>query len=222
MSWVTLASDDFNRADGLLTSPWERSGWHDRPMPRIVGGRLATSVSGQWGAALRQDLVGVNAKQFAQWDHIYVTPWYTYSSGALLRCSHTSYVDLSQTANQNFYYVAAQGNDDWDPMIIIYLILAGSFTQLGSNIYPALPRPTTGTLWTVRGEADGSDISTIINGQKGTRTDASIPTGKPAGLLVESVYESRLDNWSCGHWVAAPTFNPAWARNRSRILGGGL
>ena len=207
MSWTTIASDDFNRANGLLTSPWVQDGWLGRVLPTIFSNQIRTSSDGSYAAANRTDLGTVNEKQFAEMDHIFVNSSRTYTTQFNIRMSHVSYADLQIVANRNLYYMFIEGNSVVSPGAAIYVLTGGSFTQVGSYHTFGAPLPGTGTVWTVRAEADGSNISAklTVGGvtYTGTRTDATHPTGSPAGIHLDNSVLSRNDNWAAGHWVLA-------------------
>jgi len=169
-----LYTDDFNRANGALTSPWVgMEGTHSISGNKVGGGTLDPTIS-----YYNQTF---SADQWVEFDVI------AFDSSAIV----TPCIRVNSATGDFYYLWRSFGGSDY---ISIAKRAGGSYStfSLTSVLAPSIPN------FKCRMEAEGTTLRIYIDGALiHTVTDSSIATGRP-GMLGFATVTGGLDNFRCG------------------------
>lgn len=171
----TVYSDDFNRGDGLLVTPWVNiDGSHSIVSSKVAVGPASpnnsyynqTFAADQWAECdLNNNLDGAGV----------IFP--------IVRCGTAANADLY------YYWVGSPGSRQFQ----INKRVGGSYSTVASA---GGPMPTG--QFKARLEVEGTTVRAYADGVLVvTATDATIATGRP-GMLSANGTGGTLDNWRCG------------------------
>jgi len=193
MARSTVATDNFNRANGGLGSNWTTG--VDGNDPQISSNQVAATSGDDFGAFWSAD--SFSNDQYSQ--ITIATQGPTPYSGVLVRADASDEVLCQATNHLNGYS--------------IFWYNGGSYTQIGSTY-----GVTEADGDVVVGEAEGTTFRLFLNGtQRVSGVNASAPSVGSAGLLVGGGTAARLDDWEGGDLVVVVGIS-----NRKSLLGVGL
>jgi Fibronectin type III domain len=169
VSGAALFTDNFNRANGALTTPWVGvDSNHSIVSNQVVVGPANPTVS-RYDQTLNAD----------QWVEGSLAGW-TSGGGVIYPAIRVN--------SGNFYYAWNEGNN-----VAIYKRVSGSYSKVGStspSVYSSSCK--------VRLEAQGTTLRCYVDDVLAvTATDSSIATGVP-GILSANGSGTTFDNFRCG------------------------
>jgi Fibronectin type III domain len=171
----TIYTDNFNRANGALTTPWVGvDNNHSIVSNQVAVGPANPTVSRY------NDTIGAD-----QWVEGDLAGW-TPGGGVIYPAIRVNSGD--------FYYAWNEGNN-----VAVYKRVGGSYSKIGST------SPTTySSSCKVRLEAQGTTVRCYVDGALAvTATDASIATGQP-GILSANGAGTTFDNFRAGELPWTP------------------
>jgi hypothetical protein len=186
----TLASDNFNRADGGLGANWTTVTGFDAPT--IVSGSVQDPSAQGTDAEAFYNAVSFPADQWAQVNALKAITATSRVTGVLLR--------QDTGGAPTCYRVVARGPLGTTATVEISKLVAGTFTSLASTT------TTVNQGDTLYGEVQGSTIVAKVNGtQVLSATDTDIASGA-AGIVVfvdtGTPADAILDDWFAGNFPA--------------------
>jgi hypothetical protein len=193
----TLASDNFNRANGGLGANWTTVTGTDAPT--ITSASLRDPATGGTDAEAFYNAVSFPADQWAQVNTLKAITATSRGVGVLLR---------NDTGGARTHYrVMAEGPFGTTATVAIQKHVSGSFTSLASTT------TTVNQGDTLYGEVQGSTIVAKVNGtQVLSTTDTSITSGA-AGVVVfvdtGTTADAIVDDWFAGNFAAPPAGAPS-------------
>jgi hypothetical protein len=189
----TLASDNFNRADGGLGANWTTVTGTDAPA--IVSGSLRDSAAQGTDAEAFYNAASFPADQWAQVNTLKAITATSRGIGVLLR--------YNTGGVRTGYRVTAEGPLGTTAKVAIQKFVSGTFTELVSTT------TTVNQGDTLYGEIQGSTIVAKVNGtQVLSATDTSITSGAAGIVVFEDVgttADAIVDDWYAGNFVPAVT-----------------
>ena len=192
---TTLASDNFNRADGGLGSNWTTTTGDSAPT--IVSNAVRVSATATGNSAFYNAVTWPND----QWSEVVISACSgTGEVGAIVRAA---------PAANTYYYAAVQGTLGAGAAVNIHKFVAGTFSPMVNTTATVVANDV------LRLEAEGTTIRLKINGSTVlSTTDGSISSGS-AGVspYVDSGADTQsiLDSWQGGDFNTAAIVI-AWIR----------
>lgn len=190
----TTYADDFNRANGVLSSPWafDTTGTFSVSGNQVIcSGTFVARQGARYESDLASDDHFSQINAVATSGNDWTGPCARYSSSA-----RTHYNVQPRSSTYNDCYV--------------YKCVSGTFTSLQGNgwtaAFPSMHKIA----------ADGSTIQATVNGTAMSAfTDTAIASNTRGGFCARAQFGSTSDDWSCGDLVS---FIPAWAAQPTRVV----
>jgi hypothetical protein len=206
---TSIATDDFNRADGPVGSDWSyirNTAWTADP-PDIASNTLtARANTGNYQVCRWNGSGTFTDDQYAKLE-VGGLGYYGngYRQGVVARCS----ADQDTAADYYAYYIYDDASSN--RTAILFKVVNGTYTALDTSTANAWANGDTieieveGT--TVRGLKNGTELVSV--------TDSDLSTGKPGFAIGgEGGGPPNADNWEGGNLASAAT-----AVKRSLLLG---